>query len=227
MKKMAIAGALAAAALLTGCGVVGGPTQQEEISYDVPDKVAKLVLDSESGDIVVNESDRAGIRVVETRHWNNDKPNAQHKVNGDTLDVSYTCPDDFVNNCSVDYRLEVPKGLELTLETGSGDLTLRTLSGVVRAKSGSGDISASGLVGKLFRAETGSGDVELKYASTPDEIKVETGSGNATVWVPQGPYDVQTKTGSGATEVAVTDEPGATRKISLETGSGDVKVLLG
>lgn len=229
MKKIAIAGALAASVLLTGCGAFsafGTAKNHDEVSYDVTEKIARLKVDSDAGNVVVNESDRSGVRVTETRHWNDDKPSTEHKVNGDTLELTYGCPVNFAN-CAVDYRVEIPKGVEVTVDTGSGDLTLRSLTAVGLVKTGSGDIAASGLAGKQFSAETGSGDVELKFAATPGQVKVHTGSGDATVVVPDGSYDVQADTGSGSTEVKVKDDPSAANKIVLETGSGDAKVLLG
>lgn len=144
-------------------------------------------------------------------------------MDGDRLNLHYRCDG---SDCSVDYRVEIPPGLAATLNSGSGTLTLRDLSGEVTAVSGSGDIDASGLRARRFRAEAGSGDVEAGFKETPDHVEVETGSGEATAYLPGGKYDVTLETGSGDKTVQVTDDPSSPRKITLRTGSGDAGVLL-
>ncbi|MFI7706990.1 DUF4097 family beta strand repeat-containing protein [Nonomuraea sp. NPDC049480] len=230
MKTIAIAGGLlASAVLLTGCGLasIAGPTNQDTASYQVTDKVTKLQLDSHSGDAVVTETDGTAIRVVETHRWSgDDKPKAQHKVEGGVLFVTYDCPANW-GRCSVDYKVEIPKGLPVDLDSGSGNLTLRGLTGDLEVFVGSGDVDASGLAGKRVVAEGGSGNIELKYTAAPDSAKVEVGSGDITLNVPDEGYDVSTDTGSGDANVKVKRDDSSPRKISLTAGSGDVSVLPG
>ncbi|WP_424535243.1 DUF4097 family beta strand repeat-containing protein [Sphaerisporangium viridialbum] len=212
--------------LLTGCGLqnIGTPTKEETKSYDLDGKVAVLRVQSGSGAIVVNGSDRPGLHVTETLHWKADKPATRHPISGDVLTLDYQCPGgDW--GCGVDYEVEVPRGMRVKLDTGSGDITLRTLSGEVDAKTGSGTIDANGLAGKKAVAETGSGDVELRFTGVPDDVNVRTGSGAGIVRVPQGAYHVTTDTGSGERKVEVTSDDSSPRRIHVRTGSGDVQVL--
>ncbi|GGS47433.1 hypothetical protein GCM10010156_02750 [Planobispora rosea] len=227
-KKMLAAGAVVGSVLvLSACQFDGfGPGEQEVASYDVPDKVLRLVVDSGSGDIVVNESDRTGIRVTETIHWKRDKPKTEHVVSGDTLTLTYRCPDRVgMMVCSVDYKVEIPKGMSVKTDTESGDIILRSLSGEVDAGTGSGDIEASTLTGKRFLADTGSGNVEAKFTAVPDDVQVETGSGDATVRLPRETYRVTAETGSGDETIGVTNDASAPRTVQVSTGSGDAKVL--
>jgi hypothetical protein len=222
-KNVAVLGAALGLGLtLTSCGMSFGlgMEQSEEIAYDVTDKVAIVQADTGSGDIVVNESDRAGVRVVETLHWRGDKPGDGHRVEGDTLSLDYEC-----HTCAVDYRLEIPRGMDVRLDTGSGMITLRSLTGAVAASTGSGDVDASGLTAKRVKAETGSGSISLRFSAAPDHVDVQSGSGDSRVWVPSGAYNVETETGSGDQEVQVTRDPGAPRTLIVKTGAGDAKVL--
>ncbi|WP_189234587.1 DUF4097 family beta strand repeat-containing protein [Planomonospora parontospora] len=225
-KNMLAAGALLGSALvLSGCGV-GLATQQTAVSYDVTDEVLVLSVDAEAGDIVVNESGRSGISVTETLHWSNDKPRTEHSVDGGTLTLKYTCPSGFsLGGCSVDYKVEVPKGLRIRVETGAGDITLRSLTGEVEAGSGAGDIEAGGLAGKTFTADTGAGDVEAEFTAAPDRVDVETGAGDATVRLPKGPYRVDLGSGAGDETIQVEQDPSATRTVKVRSGAGDAKVL--
>ncbi|TMS00104.1 DUF4097 family beta strand repeat-containing protein [Nonomuraea basaltis] len=230
MKTMAIAGGLlGSAVLLTGCGLasIAGPNNQDTTSYQVTDKVTKLQVESHAGDTVVTETDGTAIRVVETLRWRgDDKPKAEHKVEGEALFVTYDCAST-LGSCSVDYKIEIPKGLPVDLESGSGNITLRGLTGDIEVRVGSGDVDASELAGKKVVAEAGSGNVELKYTAAPDSAQVKVGSGDAVLNVPDGAYDVKTDVGSGDETVSVKADGSSPRKISLTSGSGDVSVLPG
>ncbi|NUR86191.1 MAG: DUF4097 family beta strand repeat protein [Nonomuraea sp.] len=230
MKTMMIAGGLVGAALvLSGCGLksVGGPTNQETKNYQVTEKIAALQLKSGSGDTVISEYSGTAVRVTETLQWRDDKPKAQHSVNGDTLFVTYDCPGNFLGSCSVDYKIEVPKGLKLDVDSGSGDLTLRAVSGDLTLSNGSGEIQGSGLIGKRVYAKAGSGNIELKYASAPDSAEFNAGSGDVTLMVPQGSYAISSKVGSGDKNISVPNDPSSPHKVSFEVGSGDANMSFG
>jgi hypothetical protein len=221
-QNLIVAGAVLGAGLtLTACDVRLGVNEQQAVeSYDVSDKITTLNVGSGSGDVVVNESGRTGVHVTETLHWHGDKPQNGHEVNGDTLTLGYRC-----KNCSVDYRVEIPRGLAVKADTGSGTITLRDLTGEMSADTGSGDIDARGLTARRATAHTGSGDVELRFSAVPDDVDVETGSGDGTVWVPYGSYNVTARTGIGSKDVTVAHDPSAPRTVVIKTGSGDAKVL--
>ncbi|WP_036322315.1 DUF4097 family beta strand repeat-containing protein [Microbispora sp. ATCC PTA-5024] len=220
-QTMMVAGAVLGLGLaVAACDVnVGFGGEQATQSYDV-DGVNVVDAHTGSGDLVIEESDRAGVHVTETVHWRGDRPGNGHSVSGGTLTLSYRC-----RSCSVDYKVEVPRGLDVRLDSGSGNITLRRLTGPVQASSGSGDIDARGLGGKRVTAETGSGEVRLRFATVPDQVQVETGSGDGVVWVPSESYNVTTETGVGDRTVQVAQDPSAPRTIVVRTGTGDAKVL--
>ncbi|WP_020541794.1 DUF4097 family beta strand repeat-containing protein [Nonomuraea coxensis] len=230
MRTIAIAGGLlAGAALLTGCGLgaIAGPSKEDTASYEVTDKVTELRLDNGSGDAVITESGGTSVRVTETLRWRGDsKPKPEHKVEGGALALSYTCPSN-LGSCGVDYKIEIPKGLAVDLDSGSGDITLRALSGDVKVHVGSGDVDAADLTGKTVVADAGSGNVELKYATAPTSAQLKTGSGDISLFVPDGAYDVSTDVGSGDVKVSVKNDRSSPNKISLRAGSGNVSVSAG
>ncbi|MER6507174.1 DUF4097 family beta strand repeat-containing protein [Nonomuraea sp. NPDC001636] len=230
MKTIAVAGGLLAAALvLTGCGLesLGGSSNQDTVSYEVKDKVSKLRVKSDNGDVVITETDGPAVRVVETLRWrNDDKPKPQHKVETDALFVTYDCPSNW-GSCSVDYKIEIPKGLAVDLDMDSGDATLRALSGQLDARVSSGDLDGSGMTGKKVHATNDSGNIELKYTSPPDSVELDCDSGDVVLRVPAGSYDVRTDVGSGDATVSVKSDPASPRKISLSADSGDVTLSAG
>lgn len=230
MKTIVVAGGLLASALLlTGCGIeaIGGSTNQDTVSYEVTDKVSKLQLQSGAGDTVITETGGTAVRVVETLRWRgDDKPKPQHKVEGQALFVTYDCPSNW-GSCSVDYKIEIPKGLAVDLDSGSGDVTLRTLSGELDANLGSGDLEGRDLTGKKVYVKAGSGNVELKYGTAPDSVELESGSGDISLLVPDVGYNVKKDIGSGDVNVGVKSDPGSPRRMTLTTGSGDLAVSAG
>ncbi len=246
-KVVAAAGvALTSGLLLTGCGEfagLAGHAAQDEVSYDVTDQVRTVEVDSSTGDIVVTGSDRTGIHVTETQHWRGDdeskRPETTHEVHDGRLRLTYHCPGIF---CSVDYRVEVPKGLaikadagsgDITLRglagdddasTGSGDITLRALGGNAKAHTGSGDIDADRLTAKTLVGRTGSGDVTIAFDAAPDNLDLETGSGNGTVQLPSGAYHVSAHSGSGDSNVTVDQDDSSPHRVKVRTGSGDLDI---
>jgi DUF4097 and DUF4098 domain-containing protein YvlB len=227
-KNMLAAGALLGSALvLSGCqgGLHFGDAEQAVSSYDVTDKVTALDVATGSGEIVISESERSGVHVTETIHWHTVKPTTEHPVDADTLTLRHKCPEPDMN-CSVDYKVEVPRGLSVKLDAGSGTITMRGLTGAVSAVTGSGSVEANSLGAKEFVVDTGSGDIEAKFTVMPDKVDLETGSGDVTARLPQGAYNVTARTGSGSQTVEVTKDPSAPRTVSVQTGSGDVAVLL-
>ncbi|MGI5488908.1 DUF4097 family beta strand repeat-containing protein [Microtetraspora malaysiensis] len=246
VKAMVITGGLlASVALVSGCGLqnITRAANKETVTYDVKDKVARVVLVGGSGDIEVDEADGGGgVKVDETLRWSSGKPVTEHKVEGDALVMSYECPH-AMDNCSVNYKVKVPKGMRVEakvgsgdirlnalsgptkVETGSGDVYLTELSGPITAKVGSGDLEGTGLTGTELKVQAGSGNATLKYATAPDNIDVSAGSGDAKITLPEGPYSVDAQTKTGDTTVSVKTDPSSPHRAVIRTGSGNITLL--
>jgi DUF4097 and DUF4098 domain-containing protein YvlB len=59
----------------------------------------------------------------------------------------------------------------------------------------------------------------------PEEVDLESGSGDITLKVPSGPYKLDLRTGAGDQKITIPTDSTATRKITAETGAGDVEIL--
>ncbi|MEV0233757.1 DUF4097 family beta strand repeat-containing protein [Nonomuraea sp. NPDC050786] len=224
-----LAGIVGLAALLTGCGL-GGPLDSESASYDVTDKVAGVRVEADAGTVEVVESDRTGIRVTEQLSWRKTKPETSHEVEGDTLALAFKCANTWglgsaASSCEVSYKVEVPKGLRVDVRSDSGDLTLKGLSGELKARTDSGAIEADGLAARQVEAGTDSGDVDLAFGGQPDKVVTSSDSGNIAIHVPQGPYNVVAKTDSGGKRITAATDPSAARQIRLTSDSGDLAVV--
>ena len=124
-----------------------------------------------------------------------------------------------VPNVTIDYEVTTPRGTDLRVDTGSGDIHIQEEGGPVQARTGSGRVEASGLSDHV-NLESGSGDIKASMLSSLD-VKAQTGSGSIELKNVQG--SLWAHTGSG--NVTVSGRPGAAWK--LESGSGDVSVNAG
>ena len=110
----------------------------------------------------------------------------------------------------------------ISVETGSGDIRIVGASDEVRASAGSGNVTVTD-PGGTVKAETGSGNIDLTLAA-PSSATLHTGSGNITARVPAGSYRIAGKTGSGNRDITVATDPASTYVLTLDTGSGNVRV---
>lgn len=162
---------------------------------------------------------------------------------GGRVSVDADCRGPFSHSCSVELRVLIPRSTTLVARTGSGTVDVRGVQGGVDAETGSGDVELSDVGGERVRAdtgsgtvrasrvdaaevvaETGSGDVELAAIRAPDATTVDTGSGTVELTVPDVGYAFELDTGSGDEQVDVRRDPGAPRRIGIDTGSGDIRV---
>ena len=134
------------------------------------------------------------------------------------------------------------QGEKISIETGSGDVTASGVrSNELSVSTGSGDIEVTNLVAPQVSLETGSGSVAADVQGEVWNVDVQTGSGDVTLKLPPAlgaNVDIETSSGDIETDYAVsvtrhardhlTGRIGDGRgKISIETGSGGIKLLKG
>ncbi len=135
----------------------------------------------------------------------------------------------------VDFRIEVPAGMAVTvknavgaigsrgvqgdqsLDTASGNVVVSDGQGELRVDTGSGDVTVTGHAGGVS-ADTGSGDVRLERVRG-ESIVADTGSGNVELVAVEGAVDANTGSGDVTGKDLVL---GA--RLRADTGSGDVRL---
>ena len=126
----------------------------------------------------------------------------------------------FVGNCSFSFHAVLPAGRKAVLSDGSGNLTLRGLTGPVSSVSGSGDVQANVLTGPV-RLETGSGNITGSALSGP-KVTLKAGSGDVAVDSLES-LDVVVTDGSGNIDLTFTKVP---TRVKVSNSSGNVNVVL-
>jgi hypothetical protein len=114
------------------------------------------------------------------------------------------------------------------LNSSSGDIDVHDLSGTASLAASSGDVEGNRLSSRTVHARTGSGDVDLLFATSPHGVDAEAGSGDVSLLVPfGGRYAVDAETSSGDRSIGIRTDPQASRVLRARAGSGDVSVLYG
>jgi hypothetical protein len=131
--------------------------------------------------------------------------------------------------------VRAPAGSRLTLDGGSGPVTVTGRSGHAEVRTGAGDIELDDVDGDLrlttgsgaatgrsvtgrTQGSTGSGDLVLDALGGPSVLKA--GSGDIRLGAVRA--DVQAKTGSGDLSVADAERG----RLDLVTGSGDLRIAV-
>lgn len=115
-----------------------------------------------------------------------------------------------------DIVVRVPKGAEVGVWLGVGQVTLRNVDGNIDVDVSAADVTASGMRGRLSM-DTGSGDVRV--TDVDGVVTVDAGSGNFTLENVRGD-ELAVDGGSGD----VTGRGLRVRKATFDLGSGDTRL---
>ncbi|CAK7280288.1 DUF4097 family beta strand repeat-containing protein [Streptomyces misionensis] len=218
---------LAVAPVLSACDQYD---DSDSRSFDVKDKVTGVTVDSAGGDIDVVAGDGDGVQVTENLKYKSGKrPSTEHFVrDGDLhLKVATSCGSSLGSaNCTVNYRVEVPRGVSLSLHSGGGTVHLDGVSGGVDASTGGGEVKAEDLAAGHLTASSGGGAINASWSKAPDDVDVNAKGGNVTLHVPDSGYQVSASTTLGSKKVDVKTDSSSERHIKARTFAGDVKVLV-
>lgn len=130
---------------------------------------------------------------------------------------------------SVSYRLMVPRGLNVSLQTSNGGITIRELESKIAFRTTNGGVKLIGVGGDVRGRTTNGGvDVDLDGPAWNGEgLDVETSNGGVKISLPeQYSARLETSTNNGGLNI---DYPGVTynrrdRDISLQIGSGGAPI---
>lgn len=171
-------------------------------------RLIQLSVQLGNGDITIVSGPAGQVTVTRLLKWTTARPIIEEHWDDGVLDIDQDCATGlFEQGCSVSYRIAVPPGVPLNLTTGSGAIT------------------AIGARSTNVEANSGSGDIQLGFATAPTQVNAQTGSGDVSVAVPPGAsYVVTANADDGNSDIAVPDDPGAPRGITAESGEGNITI---
>lgn len=164
-----------------------------------------------TGSVAVDAGHNGGIRVwgasqddidlevrVQVWHRSEEKAKAvasEIEIRTDANRISAHGPSD--DGWSVSYRLRVPHQTDLDLEAHNGGISVKEVSGELRAETHNGGLSLTALAGDV-QAETTNGGVHVELTGDHWEgrgLDVETHNGGVKISIPDG-YSAQLETGT-------------------------------
>ncbi len=194
--------------------------------------LADLDVNTGSGNITVLPGDDSTVRIIGTIHaWargGDGEASARERVrrlqanppieqNGNIIRVGHILERELQRNVAISYEITLPVDSRVRSNTGSGDINLSGIRGMVGANTGSGNITIdSGTV--EVRASTGSGNIDITQAG--GDVRASTGSGSIRASGLTGA--LRASTGSG--NITAAGKPG--RSWDLDTGSGNIVARL-
>jgi len=163
---------------------------------------------------------------------------------GDRVQVRGSCPNIGETWCSVDYTIEVPSDLDVTVRsdghieladvsgavdagTDSSSIELARVSGDVRLEADQGRIEATDLRADHVRARADQGRIRLVFSDSPRSVDVTADQGDIDVLLPDErgvAYDTDTGADQGTVTDPIRQDPGSDRTISAHADQGDVTV---
>jgi len=184
----------------------------------IPGPVDKLSVNAGEGDVtVVRElSDAPYVTIDSTVKGSIHAPVLRAVKDGATVRIDGNCPYITFGPCRARIVIRVPAATEVDVRSGSGDVTASGLTGRVELETGSGDVNADALSGQAD-LHTSSGDVNVRGLSGDAELR--TGSGDVNASFRQAPRNVDASTASG--DVGVLVPEGEAYRVEADSGSGE------
>src|SRR6266496_688716 len=200
----------------------GRTTYQRELT--LTPTAGRIHVDMNGG-ISIQTGPGPEVRVTEQVHYGLRKPRLIESVTGKGVELTARCAP-FISNCSVDAVLTVPAGLAVDAHSSGGDITASGLAGKVQLDSSGGGVRATGLTGRQVDARSSGGDVELVFDAAPDRVGADSSGGGVRIELPSvdSGYHVNADSSGGDTRTDVKTDPGSPRLIEAHSSGGDVRI---
>jgi len=238
---LALTGALLA---LAGCQVTSSPspspsarngtasaspglsipgTHEAKAVHQISSAVSTVVVVSHVGNVTVTGGSGPATSVTEQSTYSKAPPVTTRTLSGQTLTVTYTCPDQLV--CAVSYVVKVPRDVAVQVTAGAGSIRLSGLAGSVTAKSYAGLISATGLTSASADLTTDAGGISATFAVAPVTVRVLARVGAIIVRVPgSASYHVSANAHAGSATVRVRQSSSSVHTITASTDIGAILI---
>jgi hypothetical protein len=230
---------------VSACGAsAGNDKHPDHKSFGLHGRTLTVDSDDAALEIVSARGARAG--TVQVTRWFQGKvvvggsPRVSWSFQDDRLKLRLHCTG-FIADCSAKYRIEVPRGIALTVADSNGSVraqgfsdpvSIRSSNGAVRVTASSGPLelhSGNGAVSaeassRQVRAGTSNGAVHLDLSSIPDSVNAHSSNGSVTITVPRADYRVQTGSANGRVTVSVPRSDSSAHTVTADTSNGGITV---
>lgn len=145
------------------------------------------------------------------------------RVSEGSISIEPEFPDPNHSNEGADLTILVPslKGISISVNSGTGDLTLTGAEGSIDLESGTGDITLVAATGDAMLG-SGTGDIRVRNHAG-GKVKVEAGVGDVFIELAEGadgPIDVE----AGIGDISISCPFGFKGGFDVEADMGDIKI---
>lgn len=196
--------------------------QQRELTLDSQD-LQELVAETGAGSLeIIGVEGLTQIKLVADIYSNKDSNDdskviltLEKKANKAMLKADFESHANFSNYSPyIDLKLQVPAGLALDIDDGSGAILINKMTADIKVKDGSGELVIHG--GNNVSIDDGSGAIEVSQVN--GNLAIIDGSGGIQVNDIKGSITIDD--GSGEIEVANVQST-----VTINDGSGDINVV--
>jgi hypothetical protein len=197
-------------------------------NYQLPSIVTSLRIDGDAVSINVTAQDSASaITVREQLHG---KATTTKDVTGSSATLTAKCPSGFSFgvDCSVDYTVTMPARITLNVDGTAGDMKVNGPFANATISTKAGRVLGTSLGAGTYEVTTNAGQVNLKFASPPNSVKVKSDVAEVVLTVPGGTkYAVTTDTTVGIKNVKVDQDSSSTHRLDVTTTVGAIRIEKG
>lgn len=236
-----------AASLLSPLAMADDCRYSRDINFDVAVQgLERLSIDVGAGELSVTGASQPDMimvramacadsqRRLDDLDLTQDRRGDRLDIASETGDIGWGSVNLFgVSYAYIDVNIAMPPGLVIDIDDGSGDITVRDVSGDFSVDDGAGGIEITRVTGNL-RINDGSGDIQVEDVT--GSVRVEDGSGDMALYrisgdvhvLDDGSGDIRIETvggnvtidDDGSGDIRVRDVAGSFE--TGDTGSGDV-----
>jgi putative adhesin len=194
-------------------------------NYQLPTTVTSLRIDGDAVSIDVTAQDSAS--VVTVREQLHGKVTTTKNVTGSSATLTAKCPSGFSFgvDCSVEYTVTMPARVTLNVDGAAGDMKLNGPFANATISTKAGRVHGTSLGAGTYEVTTNAGEVNLKFASPPNSVKVKSDVAAVALTVPGGTkYAVTTDTTVGIKNVEVDQDSSSTHRLDVTTTVGTITI---
>ena len=194
--------------------VSSGLLAQEQTINKSFDGIKKIEINTASGDCLIEKHGKPSVDVTLKHSYDTDNFEPIFEQKGDVLVLKEKFEKNSSNNGSSNWQLHIPENMEVSFNTGSGDLHAKNLKLNVNSNTGSGDVHINNITGDV-KVNTGSGDIGITAYN--GNLKLNAGSGDVQFNDSNGDFTVNVGSGN-------IDAMKISGDFSMNVGSGNIRV---
>ncbi|MFF8604884.1 DUF4097 family beta strand repeat-containing protein [Streptomyces sp. NPDC015346] len=241
---LAFGGAVVVALGVGGCGgadVEGAPVEEKAFAFsgDV------LTIDAHDSELEIVPADIQDVRVarqVDGWVFMGEGPDAVWGLEGGRLTLRVEC-DAVASDCDSVHRIQVPRGVAVTVEDDNGKvtadgfdtaLTIRSDNGAVVVRNASGPLDltsengevvvAGGTTSGQVVARADNGAVRLSLSAVPRRVEAVSDNGEIDIALPRASYDIDGRSDNGEVRIDVPTLKGSAHVVTARSDNGEVVV---